>query len=467
MKQDPERMWRDAIALYDRGQYGPAHALLSALRPLRPHHPPLLHLLAVCRIRLGEIVAGLDELKSVVVKNKNLLLAKADLATLYNENGKIEESIQVLRESLVEHPDDLTIGLNLAITYAQAGDWDAFNELSQRLIVGTPPPEMIWMRSLICLAYRHFAEGWSHYGVRWRLPSSVWNSPRRDLGLRPIPPGTRPDGPFWLWTEQGIGDELLLATVLAEARRAGFDFVFGCNSRNLPLFQRRFPDLRVLDAATTTRADLRGIEQQMPLADLTALLRPDLASFAGQVQPYLQPDPVLRDRLRQKYQAKQPGNLLVGISWDSGKASLSRQKSTSLADWASILQTPGVTFVNLQYGYTQPILAEIRSRFGIDILHDSSINPLGPTDPAAAQIAALDFVITISNTTAHVAGALGVPGLVLLPATYGLHWYWFRDIGDSPWYPSLTLLRQSRQSDWQPVLAEAKSRLDGFLAQPR
>lgn len=463
MKHDPARMWRDAIALYDQGQYAPARALLTALKPLKPNHPPLLHLLAVCRFRLGEVDEGLADLHLLIENNKDLLSARIDYATIVNEYGDINKSILVLREIYKDFPRDPGAGLNLAIALAQAGDWEAFDDLSRQLMLQNSAPEILWLRALVCLSYGRFEEGWSYYGARWRLPPTAWNSPRRDLGLPPLTPGTRPEKPFWLWTEQGIGDEILLASVLNDACKAGFDFVFGCNPRNIPLFQRRFPELRVKDINTVTRADLAGIGQQMPLADLTALLRPDWASFDNQ-DAYLQPDPGLRDRLRQRYVSRQPGNLLVGISWDSGKAARARQKSTDLADWLPILQMPGITFVNLQYGYTQPALAEMRTKFGIDILHDSSVNPLGPTDPAAAQIAAMDMVITVSNTAAHIAGALGVPTLVLLPATYGLQWYWFRDTERSPWYSSLTLLRQQRPGTWQPVIGAAKARLEQFIA---
>jgi ADP-heptose:LPS heptosyltransferase len=73
-------------------------------------------------------------------------------------------------------------------------------------------------------------------------------------------------------------------------------------------------------------------------------------------------------------------------------------------------------------------------------------------DGFAAQVAALDLVITISNTTAHVAGALGVPCWVLLPSGLGENWYWFLDRDDSPWYPSVRLFRQSEPGVWTDVI---------------
>jgi ADP-heptose:LPS heptosyltransferase len=97
----------------------------------------------------------------------------------------------------------------------------------------------------------------------------------------------------------------------------------------------------------------------------------------------------------------------------------------------------------------------MRERFGVEIIHDPTIDQLKDMDGFAAQVAAMDAVFTTSCTTAHVAGALGVPGIVVVPVGRGLHWYWFADRTDSPWYPSLRLARQRTPERWDDAIAEA------------
>jgi len=92
-------------------------------------------------------------------------------------------------------------------------------------------------------------------------------------------------------------------------------------------------------------------------------------------------------------------------------------------------------------------------------LRPLEVDQLRDLDGFAAQVAAMDHVVTISNTTAHLAGALGRPGTVLLPQSRGLHWYWFTERPDSPWYPSLTLLRQSVPDRWDDVIDAATRRV--------
>ena len=77
-----------------------------------------------------------------------------------------------------------------------------------------------------------------------------------------------------------------------------------------------------------------------------------------------------------------------------------------------------------------------------DIHHDSSADPLGDLDRYAAQLAALDLVISVSNTTVHVAGALGVPTWVIVPEGRGGLWYWFTEGERSPWYAAVRLFRR-------------------------
>ena len=88
---------------------------------------------------------------------------------------------------------------------------------------------------------------------------------------------------------------------------------------------------------------------------------------------------------------------------------------------------------------------------------DRSVDQLADMDTFAAQIAALDLVITIDNSTAHLAGALGAETWVLLP--FAPDWRWLQDREDSPWYPSMRLFRQPHRGDWPSVIQNVRKAL--------
>jgi hypothetical protein len=137
------------------------------------------------------------------------------------------------------------------------------------------------------------------------------------------------------------------------------------------------------------------------------------------------------------------GRRIVGLSWRSKNESIGRAKSADLKEWGPVLQTAGVWFINLQYGDVTEDLAEAKKCLGVDVFNDPEIDSSGDLDDFFAQVAALDLVISTSNTTVHVAGSLNVPTWLLLPRGGAALWYWFLKRSDSPWYPSVRIYRQA------------------------
>jgi ADP-heptose:LPS heptosyltransferase len=79
----------------------------------------------------------------------------------------------------------------------------------------------------------------------------------------------------------------------------------------------------------------------------------------------------------------------------------------------------------------------------------------------AAIIANLDVVISVDTSVAHLAGAMGKP--VFLLDRYDNCWRWLHGRSDTPWYPSMTIFRQSRPGDWASVMHRVSASL-GSLA---
>jgi ADP-heptose:LPS heptosyltransferase len=98
----------------------------------------------------------------------------------------------------------------------------------------------------------------------------------------------------------------------------------------------------------------------------------------------------------------------------------------------------------------------------VNLLIDREVDQLADIDTFAAQVAAMDLVITIDNSTAHLAAALGVPTWLLLP--YAPDWRWLLQRSDSPWYPGMRLFRQPQRGDWPSVLAQVQAALVQRLA---
>ena len=156
--------------------------------------------------------------------------------------------------------------------------------------------------------------------------------------------------------------------------------------------------------------------------------------------------------------------MLVGISWQSVGINQRRVllKSTILGDWTSILSQQGCYFVNLQYEDVKEELEQFQQQRGLMIYQDEEIDSLQNLDDFAAQVSALDLiVVSTSNTTVHMAGALGKQVWTLLP--YIPDWHWMLKREDTLWYSSMRLFRQREAGDWSGVFVQVRSALEQYI----
>jgi hypothetical protein len=148
---------------------------------------------------------------------------------------------------------------------------------------------------------------------------------------------------------------------------------------------------------------------------------------------------------------------VVGISWRGGIArTRSALRSLELQSLAPLFAVPGVQFVSLQHGDVGAELARVRDETGFDV---ASWDDTGADiDELAAMIAALDLVVSIDNTTAHVAGGLGIPLWIVLPR--GAEWRYGYDETSMAWYPRARLFRQLvSEHGWSKTVLRAAAAL--------
>jgi tetratricopeptide (TPR) repeat protein len=316
-----------------------------------------------------------------------------------------------------------------------------------------------------------FASGWQNYEKRWRAYPKDHGTPIRTY-LQPLWNGEHlPSGRLLIWGEQGVGDEIMFAGLIPDVTRTGIRLVLECDVRLRTLFARSFPGIEVVSSplsghpnvAQSGLSQLKELDIASHLAcgSLPGLLRTSTAAFAATTSPYLFADPKARAQIRARY-ADADGKLLVGLAWHTNNRKTGRSRSIDLSWFAPLFARPDIRWISLQYGDHDQLQKQAK---GVDapLVVDESVDQLLNIDIFAAQIAAMDMVITIDNSTAHLAGALGVPTWVLLP--FAADWRWLREREDSVWYPTLRLFRQPKRGDWQSVVQKVQSLLSAIHPQ--
>ena len=129
---------------------------------------------------------------------------------------------------------------------------------------------------------------------------------------------------------------------------------------------------------------------------------------------------------------------------------------------SKFLKSNNCEFINLQYGDTELELKDLNDNFGIKIRSIDNINLYENINGALSIIKACDLVITTSNITAHLAGAIGKRTLLLTPYAAGRIWYWHDEKVNS-WYPSISLHVQNKNNEWFDAIEEVAYELKNQL----
>ncbi|TIQ01210.1 MAG: hypothetical protein E5X60_01205 [Mesorhizobium sp.] len=269
------------------------------------------------------------------------------------------------------------------------------------------------------------------------------------------------------WTGENLGSDTLLidlveddprslGRVIRHARLAGAaaacarSATIRVEPRLVSLVQRTFPNATVVPAQQNVVGD-----KFATFENLAWMFGRDAERLAADFVP-LRADPELVETFRKRYRSM-TDLPLVGLSWGSKSHS---KDVPDFPEWARFIAQTQATFVSLQYGQIKPALRRLRDGDEARLIYDDSVDQMVDMDRFAAQIAALDAVVTISNTAAHLTGALGVPTIFLIDDNFQTAW---PVIGDrTPWYPNGVVMRKEGRA-WPVVLDDVGRRLSSIL----
>lgn len=391
--------------------------------------------------------------------------AANNLGAILLRREQYAESETHVRRALALQPDHTGALRNMGALRNIHGDTEAALGFYDRILARHPEDaETHYQRAGTLLSQGRFAEGWAElpwrfkchgsYQMHGRLTYPYWQG--EPLGGRKI----------MVWTEQGLGEALILGTMLPDLFAQGAEVVLVCPPRLVPVFRAAFPTLGLIATGESAvdPALKANVGWQASVSELGRHLRPSFDAFTRKA--YLRADPALTQELRGKYAAAAAGRRIVGISWRSKGLGAQAEKTPDLAQWSRVLKTPGVLFINLQYGDCAEDLAALARDTGVHVFDDPTVDPMRDLVAFTAQVAAMDLIVSVSNTTVHFAGALGKPAWALIPSNRGRSWHWFVDRADSPWYPDVRLFRQPPAGAWDPVFTEIAAALDRWRASP-
>ena len=326
-----------------------------------------------------------------------------------------------------------------------------------------------WNLGIKLLKQGHFKDGWRLYEHGLQVPAGGPQRWQRSLKK----PFSHAEVPFWqgeslhgkrllLLGEQGIGDAMMFATLIPRLQKEGAQIALHPGDRLISIYKRSLPEIKVLSSDDLLKERFRAsdFDLQSPLGSICQYRFHKLTDY-GPKSSFLKADPVQTAQLRQRYSDGRP---LIGISWQGGgKKDRIKMKSLQLKELTPLLQRSEFRFVSLQYGDDGPHLEKYRKKSGIEVLHDDTIDPLRDMDGWLSQVAAMDAVISIANTTVHGAGGLGIPTVCLVSQESDWRWIDPEVFKGCYWYPSVDAFYQDSKGNWKPALSDAENWLQSCL----
>ncbi len=470
---DPDVILNLGVAAYELGEFETVVKMSVMYNTMCPNSPygyiNLVHALS----SLDKHEEAINVLADAIRRIPGNAMLWCTLGVLLTDAGRTDESFVFFEEALRLSPTIGRIYHNMGYALHYAGRFQEGLDIFERALeVAVDPVEILEMdhsRGACLLGLGRIEEGFAVNEIRV-------NERFRNKVIHVV------NAPYWkgeeatgkkilIMAEQGLGDEIMFANILPDVARAvgpdGKLFV-AVDPRLVSLFQRSFPNAHIGPHDDRSlydqngRKDLRlasfATDENKPdywalMATPHCWLRKRIEDFPHET--FLTPDPVRVEDFRQRLEKGGPG-LKVGICWRSMLLKSNRSRFYSPFDlWGPILQTPGVRFVNLQYGDCAEEIAHIEALHGVKIEVMEGLDLKNDIDGAAALSAAVDLVISAPTASATIAAGVGTETWFVTASRV------WPQLGtdEFPWYRKTKVFYPDKSSGWAELLSQVAESL--------
>ncbi|MDB5810993.1 MAG: glycosyltransferase [Betaproteobacteria bacterium] len=439
-----------AVQRHQAGRLAEAEAIYLRILDEEPAHAEALHLLGLISLQTGRHAYAVELIETANELSPGNAVILSNLGEAYNKTSRPDDARRCCEEAVKLKPNFPAAHNNLGNALQRLEQLDAADK-SFRAAVSLDPSSPLSRVNLglLCLLRGDYATGLELYESRLERTALHAGGDTRQMldQLAGIPSwrGAPMQGKrLLLWTEQGLGDTLMMLRYLPQIRSLGVGrLTVCCEPALVRLVQTcKEVDEVIVDAYS---CDWRErIDLQCPTMSLPLALGTRLDTIPGRT-PYLK----IPGEQRRRWSARVAAlaSPRIGLVWAGGKKTQADpRRSVSIASFEPLLEMRGISLISLQKD-RDASPPQMPAPPGLIDWIDECTDLL----ETAALIEQLDLVISVDTAVAHLAGALDKP--VWLLNRTGSEWRWMLGRDDSPWYPTMRIFNQ-RQRDWESVVDE-------------
>ena len=397
-----------------------------------------------CYTLLNDRDNAFKSFQAALAIDPNSYSAKNNLANYFIDSGDYKKALEFYFQALKLEPQNNKLLFNIGIAYINLNEENKAEDYFKKSYALDPNNETLHKNfSMLLLRQGRYKEAWNFFDGRLKLNAFY----AKNTNLHNINKKLSKNKKFsrndkiLVVREQGVGDEILYATMYSDMINTYSNAIFEADKRLISVFERSlnqgnekifFP----YGYFTSNEKKLDEFDNIIFSGSLGQLFRNDINDFSG--NSFLKPDTKkitsIKNVLNNIGKEKK-----IGISWKSQKTKYGEDKSKDLEHLIPILNIENLKFINLQYGDMKNEIDNFRKKENIEIITLNNVDLFNDFESISAILKNLDLFVTVSNSTAHLAGALGVKTFLIRPQSHATFHYWDQKGKKTPWYNSIKL----------------------------
>ena len=456
----------------DVNKFEPYHQIGVCYRQLREYEDSIIFLNKALKISvnakslyvLGNVYrenGQLEEAKKSFEKslsiNKEFTQSKLSIANLEIDNGNYDQASKLLDEIVRSNNNDqilISAKIMIGNIFKSKGEFKKAIKINQDILEKDPKNiDASYNISQCYLFTKEYEKAWIFHESRYDLQSLVllkqiyesFNKPKWDL--------SRPKKNVLFYGEQGIGEQIIYSQFFETIRDQFNGSTIAVNEKLIPFFEKIYPGTKIINYKNIF--EYFEYDYHLPMGSMGLYFQKNINQNN------------LQKKIPYSLDSKIPGKikkLRCGISWKSTNKIFGNKKSIELDSLKNILSNENIEFINLQYSDETKEINQIEKKLNRKIFTEHQIDCFNDIDGVASLIKSCDFVITVSNSNAHISGKLGVKTFLLLPFNDGKLWYWGLNTDkDIVWYPSILPIRQESSNNWNSCLQKLYNEFENYL----
>ena len=395
--------------------------------------------LGVCLLELEKLNEAYKIFKDAYEIDSNNTKTLINLGNVLSLQDNIIEAIKIYSKALNLSPNNQKILSNIAICYCRENkEKEAKIYYDKAIKINPYDYKLKYAYCTSQLKINNFKSSWDLFDSRLLIEKNKAKLINFELVKNNLFENIKvhPENKILILREQGIGEEILFSSVYQEAINKFKDIKIEADKRLVSVFIRSFQkDIFVEDGYYSNNSKISEFDNVVYAGSIIKFFRKRKSDFTN--SNYL----IARNDIIDKYKEKLSNykeKLKVGISWKSVVNIYGSLKSLSIKDFEPLF-TSDRLIINLQYGNVEKDKEYLLSQ-NKNLKIFNELDLFNDIEACMGLLKNLDLFITVSNSTAHFAGALGIPTILICPKKSSTYYYWNTNSASSIWYKNIKVL---------------------------